>query len=97
MKLTKRHNDTSHWHHQTKSWQRNYWNGGMMNKSLVVVCDTLHITNLESIMHETVCRISVKQWINMKNSTFEKFQDTLNKSEKQRLKILLSECAEAIS
>jgi len=68
-----------------------------MSSSLSVVCDELHITNLESILHEVVCAISVKQWINMKNISFEKFQDTLNESEKQRLKILLSECVEAIS
>ncbi len=70
---------------------------GGMGKSLVVVCDKLHITNLESITHETVCGISVKQWIDMKNIQFEKFQDTLNDIEKQRLKIILSECVEAIS
>ena len=69
----------------------------MMNKSLAVVCDELHITNLESILHETVCGICVEQWVNMKNLTFEKFQSTLNELEKQRLEILLSECVEAIS
>jgi len=69
----------------------------MSNNSLAVVCDTLHITNLESILHEVVCRVSVKQWINMKNISFEKFQDTLNEPEKQRLRILFSECVEAIS
>jgi len=68
-----------------------------MNKSLVIVCDELHITNLESIMHETVCGICVEAWVNMKNITFEKFQSTLNELEKQRLEILLSECVEEIS
>ncbi len=68
-----------------------------MNTNLTIVCDTLHITNLESITYEIVCRVSVKQWINMKNIPFEKFQDTLNELEKQRLKILLSECVEVIS
>ena len=62
-----------------------------MDKSLVTVCNELHITNLESILHETVRGISIKQWINMKNIPSEKFQNTLNDTEKQRLKILLSE------
>lgn len=68
-----------------------------MNRSLAIVCDELHITNLESILHETVGGICVEQWVNMKNITFEKSQTTLNELEKQRLEILLSECVETIS
>ena len=68
----------------------------MMNRSLAVVCDELHITNLESILHETVCGICVEALVNMKNITFEKFQSTLNETQRHRLNTLLSECANAL-
>ena len=67
-----------------------------MNRSLAIVCDELHITNLESILHETVSGICIEQWVNMKNISFKKFQSTLNETQRHRLNILLSECANAL-
>lgn len=68
-----------------------------MNKSLVVVCDELHITNFESILHETISGISVEQYTDMDNISFKKAQLLLNKSERDRLQIIFVEIMEAIS
>jgi len=70
---------------------------GKMNKSMAVVCDELHITNLESVLHETVGGISAEQWINFKILDFIEYQSNLNDTCKKRLKIILSEIAEVIS
>jgi len=68
-----------------------------MNRSLTVICDELHITNFESVLHETVGGISAEQWINFKILDFMEYQSNLNDTCKERLKIILSEIAETIS
>jgi|APSaa5957512535_1039671.scaffolds.fasta_scaffold89893_3 hypothetical protein len=67
-----------------------------MNRSLGIVCDELHITNLEGVMHETVGNYSVEQWANFTKSEFNTHQSSLSLPEKQKLNQLLSECVNAL-
>ena len=62
-----------------------------MNKSLAIVCDELHITHLDNIIHEIIGGLSVKQWVNLPIKEFCTQKEKLGFEQRLRLTESMSE------